>query len=324
MRERYLPLHGRDLERYSSTVSRLILGAKLNRWFTDPFGASNLIGMLGDPSRAELHEEIHIDRASGLPWLKDILSVQVDRGLADEFLTLNAGRRGSGRLTPRLRARLEYYERLLRYHFPPLTRMEARLLKVLPERSVGIFEAVFDRFDPGEGVFVRHSLKLEQTDRVWKDESLIERRGAQTVQTPEFREMLSRFTRDESELTVLLTGNRSGIRVLEASRGRIGPLWSPFTPAPAGWRSEDPGAFVLHIPFDAASVDFKEDSDTDPFTAFFKDCLSPNSRPLLEEAAQGLGYRVRKERTFVCTPEARDALSKKLEECGEKCRILTV
>jgi len=208
-----------------------------------------------------------------------------------------------------------------RVELEPMTRIDVKLRQVHPERNAASYQVVFDRFDPGEGVFVRHTLTLEQTDSLWKKEPLIGRDGSETLQTPAFRDIMTRLARDESELMFLVLGKRKGIRVTEVTRGRIGPLWSPWAPAPESWMPEESQSIVLHCPLDTASVDRQEDTDDDPFTAFFSTFLSPHSRPLLEESARELGYRVHKERSFACTPEAREPLLARLEKSGEPCRV---
>jgi hypothetical protein len=115
----------------------------------------------------------------------------------------------------------------------------------------------------------------------------------------------------------LLMGKIAGVRVAEVTRGRIGPLWSPWAPPPPGWPRGKEG-LVLHCPLDSASVCFQEDMDQDPFATLFKEFLSEESRPLVEEAGARLGYKVHKERKFVCTADAVEPLRRKLQEAGTR------
>jgi len=324
-RERLRPLAGQDLERYVQTVSRLVLAARLNKWYPDPFACSDRLRMLAPSVRGAAYDGATLDLASGLPYLKDVVAVQADRDLAAAFVAEQESRLAAGKtLTPRVQAKLEYYRRLLKVSLPPLTSLDVRLRRVFPERGVAAFQVVFDRYDAAGQVFSRYTLLLEQTDGVWGG-SLLERSGDYTRQTGDFRQLMERCAQDESEILFLLLGKREGVRVEEVTRGRIGPVWSPWAPPPPGWFPPDPReAFILHCPLDSASVAYEADSDTDPFSSFFKDFLSDISRPMIEEAADTLGYKVHKERKFACTPQALGPLQERLREARTRNVIYTL
>lgn len=325
LRQRYRPLGGPDLERYTDVASRLILRARLNKWYPDPFGCSDRMKFLAPSIRKGVYDEVMVDRISGLPRLKDVLSVQMDRELAKDFIRQQDERLAAGRkLTPKVQAKLEYYRRLARIHLPPMTHLDVQLRRVYPERRTASFQVIFDRMDIAEGVFVRYTMLLEQTDKIWGS-TLLERSGDYTRQTNDFRELIQKCAQDESEIMFLLLGKLEGVRLEEIIRGRVGPLWNPWTPAPAGWFPKDAAnAFILHCPLDSASINREEDLDQDPFSEFFKDFLSKESRPLVEEAAQRLGYRVHKERKFACTREAAQNLRAKLKQAGTRNVVYTL
>src|SRR5262249_37868830 len=157
-------------------------------------------------------------------------------------------------------AKLAYYRRLLQFSLPPLHRLDVKLRRIDRARGFTLFEAIFDRYELGESVFVRYTLVLEQTESM-RGKSLLKRSGDYTQQTAAFREKMEAYTQDESEIAFLLVGKLEGVRVLEVTRARIGPLWSPWAPAPAGWMPAGTGdsAFVLHLPLDRASVDLNKD-----------------------------------------------------------------
>jgi hypothetical protein len=240
--------------------------------------------------------------------------------VAEQEARLDAGRA----LGPRVQSKLDYYRRLLKVSLPPLTSLDVRLRRVYPERGTAAFQVVFDRYDAAGQVFSRYTLLLEQTDGMWGG-SLLERSGDYTRQTGDFRQVMERCAKDESEILFLILGKCEGVRIEEVTRGRIGPVWSPWSPAPRGWFPPDPReAFILHCPLDSASVSYEADSDTDPFSMFFKDFLSDVSRPMIEEAAETLGYKVHKERKFACTPPALAALQERLREAGTRNVIYTL
>ncbi|MBI5245321.1 MAG: hypothetical protein HY922_16785 [Elusimicrobia bacterium] len=310
-------LAGGDLEAYCSTAARLILAGRLNHWFPDPYGCAEYLRCLSASVREGVCDGAHLDLTTGLPTLKDLVTVQADREIAADFVAQNEERKAAGRKsTPKVDAKLAYYRRILSVELPPLARLAVRLRRVIKARSAASFEVVFDKIDPAEMLFVRYTLLLEQEDRVWGS-AFLERSGDYSRQTAAFREKMEKFAQDDSEIAFLLLGKVEGVRIEEVTRGRIGPLWSPWAPAPAGWGVSPSGReFILHLPLDRASVDVGDDRDNDPFEDIYRDFLSAFTRPLVDEEALRLGYRVHKDRKFVATPGAAEALASKLREAG--------
>ena len=319
-------LKGRDLNTYGSFAARLVSGGRLNKWFPDPFGCAEYFTAMAAAVAEGVYDGIHVDLASGLPTLKDLLAVQVDRRIAGDFLDEQEARAAVERtVTARVQAKLAFYRRLVRSTLPPLNRLDVKLRRLDRARRVVVFEVVFDRYDPGESVFARYTLVIEQTDSMWGG-ALLERSGDYSQQTSAFREKMEAYTQGDSEIIFLLLGKVEGVRVIEVTRGRIGPLWSPWAPPPPEWAPAGAAdaAFVLHLPLDRASVDLDKDRDNDPFATIFRKFLSAASRPLIEEEARRLGYRVHKERKFVCTPEAADTIRRRLDEAGTRNIVYTV
>ncbi|TBR16921.1 hypothetical protein EPO15_18120 [bacterium] len=310
-RERWALVSGEPLERWCEAASRLVLSARLNKFFPDPFGIADSIRLMAPSAREGVYEGLVLDRTSGMPRIKDVVAVHADRANAPEFLR-DAELRDARTGTPRYQAKLKYYRTLSAVTLPPLHRLEVKLRRVYPERKVAAFEVTLDRFDAAENVWVRYTLLLEQSDSAWGG-GLLERSGDYTTQTGAFRGLMEKYASDDSEITFLLLGKLPGIHIEEVVRGRVGPLWSPPCPPPEGWFPKDVrGCYVLHCPLDRASVGMEADQDLDPFSNLYKDFLSAESRPIIEEAAQRLGYRVHKERKFACTPAAAPTLNARL------------
>jgi hypothetical protein len=315
-------LSGQDLEAYCSIVPRLVLAGRLNHWYPDPYGCAEYLRMLAPSVRQGVYEGVQLDLTVGLPLLKDFVTVQADRAVAREFVEQNEARLSAGRsATPKVAAKLAYNRRLLAADLPPLTRLAVKLRRIERERSAASFEVVFDKIDPAEMVFVRYTLLLEQEDTSWGS-SFLARSGDYSLQTAAFREKMEKFTQDDSEIAFLLLGKVEGVRLEEVTRGRIGPLWSPFSAAPKGW--SHPGAYILHLPLDRASTDLGEDRDNDPFEDIYREFLSPFARPLVDEEALRLGYRVHKDRKFACTREAADTLKARLREARTQNMVYTL
>jgi len=320
-------LAGAELERYGETAARLVLAGRLNKWYPDPYGCAHYFQAMAASVRLGVYDGIQIDLGSGMPILQEVVRVKADRDIAAEFLDEQAARQSSGREpTAKIAAKTQYYRLLSQWDFPPLTSIEVRLRRVDGARGVAAYEAVFDRYDAAENVFTRFTLLLEQRDTRLGG-ALIERSGDYSRQTELFRETLERYAADESELTFLLLGRMPGVRVEEVTRARIGPLWSFAAPAPPGWLPEGAagdGEFILHLPWDKASVDIDEDRDVDPFCTIYRHFLSDACRPLIEEEARRLGYRVNKERKFACTPGPAERLNDRLRQAGTANLVYTL
>ncbi|MDE2292417.1 MAG: hypothetical protein KGL53_10070, partial [Elusimicrobia bacterium] len=289
-----------------------------------PYGVADTLRLMSPALRDGIYDGVVLDRTSGLPALKEVVTVHADRANAPEFLS-DAAERDGADVTPRFAAKLRYYKQAVTVQLPALTRLDVRLRRVVPDRKAASFEVVFDRYDAAEDVWTRYTLQLEQTDPGWGGGAVLERSGDYTRQTSAFRTMMERYAQDDSEIAFLLLGKHEGLRVEEVVRGRVGPLWSPFCPPPPGWFPPDPaGCYVLHCPLDRAALGMEADQDQDPFSKLFREFLSEDSRPVVEEAAARLGYRVSKERKFACTPQAAALLEKRLAEAGTRNVIYTI
>ncbi|MBI4677063.1 MAG: hypothetical protein HY748_05720 [Elusimicrobia bacterium] len=298
----------------------MVLAGRLGKTFPDPYQCSDFLRALAPSFHNGTHRGIKVDRCSGLPGMKHLVDVWADRQTAPGFIVeIEARRRCGRRPEPAIEAKVEYYRRLCGVPLKPLTRVEVALRRQDPGRRSAFFEVVFDRFDPAEQIFVRHTLMLEQSE--WERGRIIERAGDYSRQTSDLREKLEMYTGDDSEIAFLLMGKLPGVRVEEVTRARIGPLWSPAAPAPKGWAE---GRYVLHLPTDRASIHLQEDRDDDPFGGIYRRFLSEGSRSIVEEEARRLGYRVHKDRKFVCEASAAAELRKRLEEAGTRNLIYTL
>ena len=107
-------LAGQDLELYLQTAARLVLAARPNKWYPDPFGCSDRLRMLAPSARGAAYAGVSLDLTSGLPCLKDVVTVQADRQIAADFVREQESRLAAGKsLDARLQAKLDYYRRAL-------------------------------------------------------------------------------------------------------------------------------------------------------------------------------------------------------------------
>jgi len=301
-------LSGDALERYCARAAELILNGRLSRAFPDPQRCAATLAALAPSARGGYRPEVAIDLASGLPAIQEMAVVVADAALAAEHLR-TVGARRELRLAPVAQAKADYYRRLIGQPVGSLHGLEVRLRRIDAEERSAAFEVVFDRYDAAESVFTRYTILLEQKDALWG--RFIDRHGDYSKQTDAFRAKMERFTQDDSELAFLLLGQVEGLRVEEVVRGRIGPLWSPWAPAPPEFGA-GPGDFILHLPLDRASLELEQDRNDDPFSTMYRAFLSSDSRMLVEEQAQRLGYRVHKDRKFSVSRGAAAALKERL------------
>lgn len=316
-------LAGAGLEAYCAAASSLILAGRLSRAYPDPERCAAFFRALAPSFRGAHEPEARVDLTSGMPTLKELVSVQADASLAEGHLKDLAARGAGKPLTPAAQAKAGYYARLARSPIRSLFALQVSLRRIDAERRCAAFEVVFDRYDPAETVFARYTILLEQDDAML-DSGFLSRRGDYSRQTNAFRDKMERYTQDDSELAFLLLGQVPGLRVEEVTRGRVGPFWSPCAPPPDECRAgEDPG-FVLHFPLDRASLSLAGDRNDDPFSTIYRDYLSEVSRPLIEERAAALGYRVHKDRKFAATRPAAAALRRRLDLAGKRNLIYEI
>lgn len=316
---RLLRLSGESLEAYCRALSALILAGRLNSSFPDPFVCSAYIACLAPAFRSGVYDGIAADALSGLPCLKDILAVKIDKDLAPGYIASQEERRAAGRVLPaHAEAKLEYLRRLLGAALKPLNRLDVKLRRVDKERGSAFFEVVYDAYAVSPAGFTRYCIMLEQKDSAWSS-SFLARSGDYSEPTADFRGKLEKFAQDESELLFLIIGGIKGVRVEEVSRARVGPFWSARTGFPPGWPAGQPAdCAVLNFPVDKASVELKSDINNDPFEGMFREYLSADAKDVIEERVKSLGYRVHKDRKFACTRSAEPALRKLLSDTAAR------
>ena len=317
-------LSGPGLEAYCAAASALILAGRLSRSYPDPERCAAYFRALAPSFRGAYEPAADVDLASGMPTLKELVSVSADAELAPGHLK-DLARRPAGRpLSPAATAKAGYYARLAKAPIGLLWGLDVRLRRIDSDRGCAAFEVVFDRYDPAETVFCRYTILLEQDDAML-DSGFLSRRGDYSRQTNAFREKMELYTQDDSELAFLLLGQVEGLRLEEVTRARVGPFWSPCAPPPAECRAEDaePG-YVMHFPLDRASQTLPADRNDDPFSTIYRDYLSDDSRPLIEEQAKLLGYRVHKDRKFAATSQAAAALRARLAKNGMRNLIYEI
>lgn len=322
-------LKGEQAETYCQLLEALIRGGKPNNTFPSGRGLANLVYLLRPSTNRGLSNEIQINLRNGLPHEPDVGRIIADKDICEKILRshdLASVRARVDEASKRLVSRLDYYLDVQKRELPERFRLDLKLKRIDETTQVADFIAVFERFDPGEGVFTLYQIHLRHQSDRWSKPK-VELLGDDLRYTEEFRNVISRYSSDEAEFAFILLSDVPGITVQEISRGRIGPLWMkgvPSPPAIAALLEQYPGEAILSFPFEKVfvpEVEGKEDSNRDPFGRLYRPSLNPENRELADARARKLGYIVHKERKFACTRNLIAPLRKVCADLGNPCVI---
>jgi hypothetical protein len=186
--------------------------------------------------------------------------------------------------------------------------------------------ATLDRFDLSEELFARYTVHLSHRAERWS-RSQVRLEGDDVEASRGFENLVARTTAHDSELALILLADVAVLNVESVHRCRIGPLYAAGFNGPPSLQAvmdDHPGEFVLSLPSDRAAVDIRRDSNDDPLAMGYRELIGDEARELVEARRAELGYRVRRERKFVCTPRVEAGLRAFLEERGKRCVVYTI
>jgi hypothetical protein len=326
-------LAGERLEQYLRLLDTLLEAGRLNRFFPDPAEVRNVYRFLSPANNEANYPTALIDLRSGLPAETEVSRVLTDAEVARDAVkrntleALEAEVQSTGSDAARRRlSRFRYQQALARAPLPSPFGLSLALRRVDPDNRTAHFTVTFDRFDMGDGVFVRYTILLAQTDSRWTRPQ-VELVGDDLKYTENFRNAISRFTVDEAEFAFLLLSDLRGVRVEDVIRCRVGPLYFRGMQLPGPWEplfETNKGGMVMHFPSERAGRTVAQDGSNDPMGMLYREFLSPQAREGVEPRVRELGYKVWKERKFACTREVADALRTFLADRGFKCLIQPV
>lgn len=314
-------------EVYCNLVESLIKGGKPNSFFPSGKGIENLIYLLRPSTNRGLTNEVQVNLRVGLPSEPNIGRVIADKDICSKFLRSNdveAIYSRQDEATKRLINRINYYKDVEKRELPQRFSLELKLKRTNNQDQTADFIALFERYDPGEGLFTRYSIDLRHQHQRWSKPK-VELQGDDLRYTEEFRNVISRYSSDEAEFAFILLSDVPGITVLEISRGRIGPLWMNGIPAPAPITElleKYPGNAILNFPYEKVfvpEVEGKTDDNRDPFMRLYRDSLDKEERSIANARATKLGYIVMKDRKFCCTRPILNPLKELLTRLGKPC-----
>lgn len=324
-----IPLQGDQANIYLDMVRRLVKGVNLNKLYPDPTSLENLFRLMSPAANFGLDDTIKVNPRNGMPTEPDIGRVLADKDASKRFLSKNDlpeifTRTDEASL--RLQKRIHYYRDVAKSDLPKRVHLEMKLRNVDLARKLADFIILFERYDPGEGVFTRYTVSLFHYHTRW-NKPQIELQGDDLQYTEAFGNVISRYHSDEAEFAFVLLSDVPGIKVKMVERGRVGPLWFTGSSMPPEIEEIlEPGQFILNVPFERVEVPEKpkEDLNLDPFGRFYRASLAPEAQAIANKRAEELGYRVHKERKFCCTKGVAERLKKLLAARGSKCVIYAV
>lgn len=325
-----IELEGPRIKGYVGILTRLIEGARLNKYFPDPSSLNNLLHFLVPENNQGFYNKLLINRETGMPIEKEISKIITDKQLSEKTLKSQSEeclqREYDENPVPvnerRLR-RFRYHKDLAAKEIPQMFKIEMKLRSVDTEKYVAFFNVVLDRFDMSTSLFSRYTLVVGQKDPQWSKPNVI-LVGEELKYTKDFRYQLSRYTVDEAEFAFILLNDLKHVVVEEVQRCRIGPLYFRGVNIPKGMEEifeKHPDTFILSLPTDRASIHIKEDRNDDPLSQMYRDALEPEARELRDIKARQTGYHVYKERKFVCTRNAIKDFREFLKRRGGRCVV---
>lgn len=325
-------LRDADADQFLDHLRRLVKGGRLNQFYPNPNGLDNLYRLMAPSGNLGIDPEIRINPRCGLPSEPDIGRVLADKDAASRFLSRNDTAEVNSRTDEasfKLHRRLQYLRDVHKSDLPKRIHHELKLRKIDLVSKTASFYSIFERYDPGEGVFTRYTITLQHQDSRW-NKAQIEMQGDDLKATEAFRAVISRYHSDEAEFAFILLSEVPGIKVEEVVRGRVGPLWfKEADTMPEEVRrllEQNPGNFILNFPLERVVINSsaKEDLQADPFSRLYRNTVEGEAKQFALERAEKLGYRVFKERKFCVTKAIAQPFQQLLAERNARCIVYTV
>lgn len=332
-REPVKTLDAEKAEVYLDVLRRLIKAGRPNKFYPSGRALGNLFYLMSPAANRGLVDKLRINVHTGLPAEPEVGRVIADKEIAQRFVQkhdFEALKQRQDDASKRLLAKVEYYHEVVSKEVPPRYNLELKLKRVFEEEKRAEFTAIFQRFDPGEGVFTLYTIQLSHQHSRWSQPK-VELRGDDLRATEAFSNVISRYSSDEAEFAFILLSDVEGITVEEVLRGRVGPLWmegvTSCPPEITELLHQHPGSFILNFPFERVALrtgDNKTDTNRDPFARLYRDSLDPESRAKVLQRAEDLGYLIHKERKLACSQALRQPLGELLKARGKPCVIYTI
>jgi len=310
-------LAGPTADAYLERLARAIRRARLNAHYPDARAVCSHLEAMTSGVHHGLYPGVRLEPA-GLPAYAEWTRVRTDHHLADSILAdlgdeahLRARAAGAPEsIHGKQLLKHLYYTRLRAMTVAPLSAMEVHLRRVEPDRRAAHFHVTLDKLD-ASGPFVRYTLDVSQVSSIW-NRPLITLAADHASHTQALKSLVYRYSHLDAELAFTRLATSDGLHVERVIKGSIGPVWAGPEEAPEALKSawdDHPDALIATFGLDMATIDVAADGDNDPLEDLLAEQLSPGARAEYEASRQRFGYRVFKDRKFVCTPAARAAVA---------------
>lgn len=333
MENNYLILSGNDAESYINITSKLISASKLNKYFPDQNEILAIFNYLKPATNFNLYPDFQIAFNSGMPSEKSITRLKADKDISEKFLKEGtqsdfekAYNDNPSPLQEKRLRQYKYYNNLFSSTISPTFNLDLKLKWIDEVNNKAFFIAILDRFDLGENLFVRYTVHLSQVNERWsKPQVVLE--GDDLKATEAFRNIIARYSSDESEFAYLLLSDLKNIQVEEVARAKLGPLFFKGSFIPKDIMhifQKDEKAFILNLPFDKTSLNIAKNTIADPFGRFYRDYLDDKNKAEITRKAEIFGYHVYKERRFAVSMNIYKEFSDFIKAKGYNCIIYPV
>lgn len=319
-----LLLRGEHSDAYVDTLRHAVAAARLNALFPPSRRLLRHSAFLGARGSEGLYPELRLSRTSGLPSAFDVLRVNVDHGLAREFLEKLGPAHERTPDTAALAHRLAYYQRLRQHEVMPLNRMEVDLRQQLPRARAALFRIVLDRYDMRRSQFVRYTILLGQRHRFWRRRQMTVDDSDLVAATEEFRRTVGLLSFHGARQAFQMLDSAEQLEVEDVHRCRVGPVLLPgmdldgplaaLLDPRSGPCAGGPTPLVLCLPEDRASVELTTDSGRD-----LPPLLRGNGdeqRAERQDHHDAPGYHVTHSCKLVCSPSLVEPLQRLCRELG--------
>lgn len=284
---------------YVENFRKIMRSARLNSQYPDGRALAEHAGVFSTQVHRGLYTGLDIDERTGLPTYKEWTRAQTDITLAAKQLVSLGSR--SAMVTKaaqhpdsahsRNLARYDYYTEINGTQMVPLGSMNVVVRRVDRERRLAHFHVVLDKLD-ASGVFVRYSIDLAQHG----DAAVASVDGRDLAsQSDNFHALIYQFTSLDAEFMFVKLASMAGLQVERVIKGTVGPFFLDWMQAPEGM-DISPDGFVATFGLDMAAVDVEATRINDPLAR----ATDEKTRATYTQVAAKLGYRVFKDRKFVC------------------------
>jgi len=325
-------LEGDQAEGPLDAMMGLLASARLNHQFSPSRALIAGLEALHPRPHRNLYPGVEVDAEVGLPTFKSWTRARNDLMLAPELLA-QLGERKRLEDLARNSPRSIHGKQLLKHFFyselaeapcPPLSEMTIALRRLDPEQRTASVQIILDKFD-ARGLFVRFTIELSQTDSIWS-RPLVRLNEDLANYTEPLRASVYRLASFDAEMVFINLASNPGIVVERVVKGTVGPLLiGELAPDNALTQllHDDTGRLGMFA-LDMAACDIAADSANDPVEPLLSERLSDRAQEDYHAARKTYGYRVFKDRKFVCDRRTTGHVKALCRQAGTRNVIYTM